>query len=265
MDAGSRQNFNERFRAEVRRIVLETGNGCRTAAEHFGFDYFHLGFRAMLAPGVPVQVFVDGGPRTPHPAYGSRQWLFENPVLTRALNSAVPFDWRENLSSTETGKSLIERWGRLGMAHGVAVPLHTRSAYGLMLFSGDAALPRPGHLRTELFRELHWCLAQLFESALQAINRAWSGSERRRLLTTRQRKALVLAADGRPLSAVASALGVHASTARYLLMRGSQKLGAQTREQALVRFAAGGALDHHLFPSSIDESDFLVMHGRAVR
>lgn len=245
-------------------VLKQSAVECRAIAKRFGFQFFHLGLRVSLKPGIPIQVFLDGGPSELSAFYETSASFSENPILAKAARTLTPFDWREAIADgDEAGRSLLHYCSELGMEHGMAVPLRGyAAAHGVLMLSGNLPLPAGDRLRNELFREAHWTAAHLLERFLLGIRDAWETGSRR-ALTRRQRDALAMAADGKALSAVAKKLGVHSSTARYLVTRAAEKLGAETREEALVRFAAAGKLNHQLFPQSIKDSNFFFVAAKS--
>jgi len=238
--------------------IHHVGIECRSIAERLGFRHFHFGMRATLRPGAPVQVFVDGAPE-------GLVEIFE--LLTLSSEDAppapghalTPFDWRKAMASAgKAGELLLQRGHQAGMSHGVAVPVHGPSgAHGLLVLGDDSPLPQSEHVRGVLYRDAHWAALQMFERLLEAMQATWSASPRR-VLTARQRRALTLLADGHALVGIARRMRVHSSTARYLVVRAMEKLNVQTREEALVRFAAAGELHHRLYPSSIRDTPLRV-------
>jgi len=198
-----------------------------------------------------------GGPVGLGALYDTGGLFSKNSFLKKIAHALTPFDWREVVAAED--ESLLQRCRDGGVKEGVIVPLHGyATAHGMLMLSGDSPLPTSEHLRNELFREVHWSVIRLFERTLAGIRSAWEISPRRSL-TRRQSKALAMAADGKALSTVARNLEIHPSTARYLVMRAAEKLGAETREGAIVRFAAAGELNHQLFPRLIKDSDFFVV------
>jgi LuxR family quorum-sensing system transcriptional regulator SolR len=258
-----RRGTGGQARERMHHVLRQSVSECRAITDRFGFRFFHLGFRVTLKPGIPVQVFADGGPAGLSAIYGSGGLFSKNSFLKKISQALTPFDWREAVAAEDgAAHSLLQRCRAVGIKEGVVVPLHGyATAHGMLMLSGDSPLPAGEHPRSELFREVHWSAIRLFERTLGGIRSAWEISSRRSL-TKRQSRALAMAADGKGLSAVARGLEIHPSTARYLVMRAAEKLGAETREGALVRFAAAGELNHQLFPRSIKDSDFFVVDRR---
>lgn len=236
--------------------IHRAGTECRSIADRLGFRHFHFGLRATLRPGAPVQVFIDDAPEGLVELYELLALSAEDapPAPGHAL---TPFDWRKAMTSAgKPGELLLKRSHEAGMSHGVAVPIHgPGGAHGLLVLGDESPLPQSEHVRGVLYRDAHWAAVQMFERLLGAMQASWSASPRR-ALTVRQRRALTLLAGGHALVGIARKMRVHSSTARYLVVRAMEKLNVQTREEALVRFAAAGELHHRLYPSSIRDTPF---------
>lgn len=234
------------------RVLRLTGVECRDIADRFEFPFFHLVFRTVAPPGFPLQAFVDGGPEGFRESYDQRVGRGRDPVLRRALRSAMPFQLSDALDPrSREAQNLREHCAALGIEDGVAIPLHgPRASHGMLTLMGGQSLPRSAHMREELFRQAHWLAIFMFERTIDELASA-SVRLSRRQLTARQRRALTLASEGKVLAEIARALSVHPSTARYLIDRGMQKLGVDSRTEACVRLAALGDFGAGVFPSDI--------------
>lgn len=259
MDARDRSPNRRGQRAAkdgLHAAIHHAGQECRTIADRLGFRYFHFGVHAILRPGAPIQVFVDGAP-------DGLVEIFEllavhgEDAPPPPGNALTPFDWRKAMTGAgKAGELLLQRGNQAGMCHGVAVPIHgPGGAHGLLVLGDESPLPQSEHVKSVLYRDAHWAAVQMFERLLASIQDAWIASPRR-ALTVRQRRALTLLAGGHALVGIARKMRVHSSTARYLVVRAMEKLGVQTREEALVRFAAAGELHHRLYPRSIRDTPF---------
>ena len=228
--------------------IHRAGTECRSIADRLGFRHFHFGLRTTLRPGAPVQVFIDDAPEGLVEIFELLALSAEDapPAPGHAL---TPFDWRKAMTSAgKAGELLLQRGNQAGMSHGVAVPIHgPGGAHGLLVLGDESPLPQSEHVRGVLYRDAHWAAVQMLERLLGSMQASWSASPRR---------ALTLLAGGHALVGIARKMRVHSSTARYLVVRAMEKLNVQTREEALVRFAAAGELHHRLYPSSIRDTPF---------
>jgi LuxR family transcriptional regulator, quorum-sensing system regulator SolR len=250
----------DRLSALLERAGAET----RLIASRLGFPFFHLVFRMVAPPGLPLQFFIDGGPQGFRELYDGSIGYERDPVLRRALSTLLPFGLRDALTEGEApGQAALAQLARLGIHDGIIVPLHgPNAAHGMLTLLGPDALAAPGPPREELFRQAQWASLNLFSDAAAGIAQAHA-SNLRSQLTARQRKALSLAASGKVLTEIATHLRVHPSTARYLVARAAEKLGVETRAEAIVRMAATGDFFHSLFPGTIDGSSIYFPAPRA--
>src|SRR5882672_3578964 len=104
MDArtrSSRRGTGGQARDRMHHVLGQSVAECRALASRFGFRFFHLGFRVTLKPGIPVQVFADGGPAGLSAIY-ERDGLFsKNSFLKKIAHALTPFDWREAVSAED--------------------------------------------------------------------------------------------------------------------------------------------------------------------
>lgn len=239
----------------MRKLMDEASGECRQIADRFGFPFFHLAFRTVAPPGLPLQIFVDGGPEGFRDLYDAQLGFAKDPVLRKAMTSIGPFPLRDAIDESDReAVAMMGHCARLGISDGVIIPLHgPRSSHGMLSLMGTAPMPQSSTLREEMLRQAQWLSLAMFNRTTSALARNHESNVRSQL-TVRQRKALTLAANGKVLSEIAEALAVHPSTARYLVTRAAEKLGVETRIEAIVRVAALGDFFHGLHPGSLTES-----------
>jgi DNA-binding CsgD family transcriptional regulator len=228
---------------------------CAQQADKFGFPYYQFIVRIVIAPGIPLQVFINGGPRGRR-ASDSRFGPIGDRILAKALVSSMPFEWSDTSSAAaDASPGFGDRRVAPAMHYGFAVPLHGPfGASGVLIFGGGTAMTESRHLKDELFRHAHWAAVEFFGQFALKIREEFDRKPREQL-TERQQLALALAARGQSLAEVGQALKIHISTARYLIASAAAKLGVRTREEAIVRFTLNSKHLRGLYPATVEESD----------
>lgn len=225
---------------------------CERFARNEGFELFVFGLSLPRADRPPVEVLVTNYPAAWLKTYDAHGYIRVDPVVKRLLSSITPFAWDE-LHSTG-GKRAAAFWKRAerhGLLHGYTVPLHglrgQRAAFGL---GGAHALPRHG--RSERFSRAWTFAMALFEDVLLAYEHAPRRPPHGRL-TRLQREALALVAQGQSVRGIAQVLSRHPRTVEYHLQGALQRLGAATREQAIVRALLGGEIEVTPLPNKLQD------------
>lgn len=248
-------NASRKASDRMRKVMDDSAVECRMIADRLDFPFFHLTFRTVVPPGLPLQVFVDGGPDGFRDLYDSELGFANDPVLKKAMTSIVPFVLSDAIDEDDRETvALMRHCHRLGINDGLVVPLHgPRASHGMLSLLGPGPMSASPQQRETLAQQAQWPALKMFNQMTAAVGTAHQGNARKQL-TQRQQEALRLAADGKVLSEIATALKVHPSTARYLVARAADKLGVETRIEAIVRMSALGDFFHGLHPGRLTES-----------
>jgi DNA-binding CsgD family transcriptional regulator len=220
-------------------LLAQTRVECAGIARQLGFSYFYFMLSAMAPPGVPLRLRVD------HTPPGFRTMLDEHldggrsPLLDQVMASLLPFLLNDvSFDRTIESFTLLERSRSFGIADALVLPLHgPRCAHGMLLLLDEALITADAFRKATLHGSAQWASMTLLHRLTTEI--AGLGQKnKRRQLTPRQSEALLLASQGLTLAEIATALLVHTSTARYLIARAIEKLGVDTRAEAILRIAA---------------------------
>jgi DNA-binding CsgD family transcriptional regulator len=254
---GSRSTTSAARKAseKMRRLMDDAGVECRLIATNLGFPHYHFSFRTVVPPGLPLQIFVDGGPAGFRELYDQFISRGKDPVLRRAMGSVLPFALSGAIDDDDReAKMLMGQLAEQNIEDGLVIPLHgPRASHGMLTLLGGRPIPQPSARLDQMCQQAQWQSMAMFDKAITSIARSHEGNVRRQL-TARQRKALALAAGGKVLTEIATELKVHPSTARYLVSRAAEKLGVETRIEAIVRIAALSDFFHGVYPAQMNDS-----------
>jgi DNA-binding CsgD family transcriptional regulator len=244
--------------ARLKPILDPVGQRCGADALKFGFPFYHLAIRLVVSPGIPLQIFLDGGPKELRRASDSGFGPLTDRILAKAAVTTIPFEWNDPAEPYSPFSGGVENRQEGGMRHGVAVPLHGPfGAHGVWSLGGSAPVHASRHMLNDLLRHIQWAAMEVFGQLVLDVSDELQRKPRERL-TDRQHRALALAAKGQSLAEIGKQMGIHISTARYLIATAGEKLGVATREEAIVRFtlmnkAAGG-----FYPQTLRQSQVYV-------
>lgn len=231
------------------RDVPAVGAACRRAATSLGFEHFLYGLRIAISLSRPCQFVLSGYPPRWRSHYDAQGFMAVDPVLVRGATSVLPFGWDEIDRSAPTTRRLFDDAASFGLCHGMTVPLHGMTGeLGLMSFARREPLPT-GAMRARLFQRAQWITANVQERIRQLLQETATAPEPK--LTPRERECLRYAAQGVKAGAIGAAIGIAESTVVYHLNSAERKLGVKTRNQAIARAVALGAIEPESYPSQI--------------
>jgi DNA-binding CsgD family transcriptional regulator len=161
----------------------------------------------------------------------------------------APFAWDEVEAHGSKIAAFWRRAERFGLRHGYTIPLNgprgQRAAFGL---SGTTE-PIPIEGRRERFGRSWSFAVSLLEDMLREYEpREVTGEQR---LTSQQKQALSMIALGLSIRDIAARLELHPRTVEYHLHGALERLGAATREQAIVRALLSGEIESLQYPDEL--------------
>lgn len=236
--------FNER-----REFVEPWVRRCEAFAKSEGFKYFVFGLIVPRLEGRSLQFVLTNYPREWIRIYDHFGYIRLDPVAARLPISIIPFAWDELPVNASKVRTFWKRAARFGLRHGYTVPVHgPRGQHAALCLSGtDEPLPIEG--REERF-ERTWSftirlLHDVFGTYLQ------QDTATVKPLTPKQRAALSMIARGFSIREIGDLLGLHPRTVEYHLAGALKRLGATTREQAIVRALLTGDIEEFNYPGHL--------------
>lgn len=182
--------------------------------------------------------------------YDDHGYIRIDPVAARLLTSISPFAWDELAVEGNKEKTFWRHASRFGLRYGYTVPVH--GPRGQHAAIGVSGIDRPlqSIAKGALF-ERAWSftvklLEDIFGTYLQH-----DGGTSALPLTPKQRDALTLIAQGRSIRDIGENLGLHARTVEYHLSSAMRRLGAASREQAIVRALLSGDIEELSYPGRL--------------
>lgn len=222
---------------------------CEAFATSEGFRYFMFGIVVPRLEGRSIQCILTNYPRDWLRMYDNFQYIQLDPVAARLLTSIGPFAWDELPVTGTKVRTFWNRAARFGLRHGYTVPVHgPRGQHAILGLSGTDN-PLPVEHRKERF-ERTWSFAiQLLVEVFGAYLQQDAASIKP--LTPKQRNALTLIARGCSIREIGKNLRLHPRTVEYHLRGALERLGAATREQAIVRALFTGDIDEVSYPGRL--------------
>jgi DNA-binding CsgD family transcriptional regulator len=240
------------------RALRQIATSCRLAARELGFESFLLLARFPDASESPVQIVISGLPTEWDRLYDHYQWASIDPLITRAMTTAVPFssdevDWQANPRTA----AMLGALRLHGLDQLITIPLRGPTAeVGLMSFFRHEALPGDAQQRNLLVSLSQLYSHRIYASLVDQVKvRLRSGaSNDGRTLSHRERQALSLAARGDSAKVIAWKLEIKPRTATYFLRRATERMGADTLRQAICKATMNGQLQLAEYPYRLQMS-----------
>lgn len=214
-----------------------------------GLLYFVFGLVVPRLEGRALQFILTNYPRDWLRMYDSFKYIRIDPVAARLQISISPFAWDE---LPITGPKITTFWNRaarFGLRHGYTVPVHGPRGQHAVLGIGGSDTPLPLEGRKERFARAWLFAIELLEEVYGPNLQKDSASVKP--LMPKQREALSLIARGCSIREIAELLHLHARTVEYHLRGALERLGATTREQAIVRALVTGDIDEVSYPGRL--------------
>lgn len=240
------------------RGLAEVGAACRRMATTLGFEHFLYGFRAPVTFVRPCQFILSGYPKGWRERYDQQSYLGIDPVLSRALNTVVPFAWDELDRSDPHVARLFQEARDFGLCHGFSVPVHgAHGEGGVLSLARVEPLPAPAE-RVELFQRAQWFTAIIHQRLKHLVFGEARNGVPPKPLTARERECLRMAAQGMSAASIARHLKIAERTVVYHLNQCEDKLGARRRQEAIARAVALGQIEPGVYPLRLNESEALL-------
>jgi len=230
----------------------------KVAADTFGATYYLFGIRTGRSVRPPQQIVISNYTKAWRQYYDDHGASAFDPVINKAFQFEGAFRW-DGLHHDERQLALRRESVRNGMEFGFScADRGTDGSMAILSFCGNRPIaPNPEQWETVSASAV--LLASVTNKAITRIVEARTKSFGK-ALTERERKALLLIATGATAKQAALALAVKPRTIRYYLDRAAEKLGVESRKEAVIKAVADGIVDTRQFPragfgpdSSLDE------------
>jgi len=203
-----------------------------------GFPYFALTarFRKMGARYALAVFsnFDDGFAKL----YRDNNWAVSDPMIERAHSAVRPFRWGEVSYKSRPQRRQRDAAIRFGLTDGMTVPLHGPDGQGIALQLAGRRPPVEAAAWTTTAGHCLLFLAGLYEPVEQLLRPVGDVPT----LTPTQRNVLSAMAAGKKPSDIHKALGLSARSVNLAIAAAIERLGASSREQALIIALAQGQI-----------------------
>lgn len=220
---------------------------CAAYAKRIGFDSFLYAFELPCADGRSSSVVISNYPDAWLAQYSARNYVASDAVVAKGMVDLLPFDWSELIFSSEASRLVALDAMSYGLVSGFTVPVPpTRSAFGasgLLNFASSKKRALRGTQREAI-------LSQALLFAFHGMKAAARIAEEARAryfqkppaLTPQQLTALQLVAGGSTDEGIARELRISHSATAKLVDSVANRLGASSREGAVIRASLFGLL-----------------------
>lgn len=227
---------------------------CRLLTRVLGFDFYVFGTR-IPQPSKSLQIVVSGLPEEWNTIYDERKFSLIDPLIVGAVTSLDPFtwddiDWQDSIRVAEMRACSY----RFGLNFGMTVPLHgPGAAVGIFnMARRDAPVTREPRARRELMHTAHLYATRAYIKMHELVKRDYVMEKLG--LTDKERSVLSLAAAGFLVKQIAAEMGLTPRTVTGYITSLTDRFGAKTTKELLLRAAMGGMVDVVKFPEKLSES-----------
>jgi DNA-binding CsgD family transcriptional regulator len=225
---------------------------CTRYAADEGFRFFVFGLIVPRSEGRHVQFGLTNYPRAWLKLYDDQDYIRVDPVAARLLTDLSPFSWDDLAPRSAKEQQFWANAERFGLRHGFTVPVHgPRGQHAAIGLSGK---DRPlAHVEKKALFERAWSFSvQLLEEIFGAYLQH-DGGVPSIPLNPKQRDALSMIAQGKSIRDISGSLGIHPRTVEYHLASAMRRLGAASREQAIVRALLSGDIEETCYPGGLGD------------
>jgi LuxR family quorum sensing-dependent transcriptional regulator len=210
--------------------VDDVANAFEYAVARYGVEHFIA--TGLSGKGQPFEDLVIAArwPAEFFMLYVENDYARFDPLIRRSIQSYMPFEWRADSYGSDGNPRVVEimrRAAEFGLKHGYLVPIHGPKGYeGCVSLAAKALdLSVPAKSAVHLM-------------ALYAFDRMRSLrgnlSDRKILLTAREREVLSWVAAGKSAAQISQALKISKRTVDEHSQTAARKLGAANRTQAVA-------------------------------
>lgn len=223
----------------------------RAAATSFGASFYLFGIRTGRNISPPQQRVITNYPEAWQLYYDKQGAFAFDPVLNKALQFVGTFRW-DGLHRDERQMALRRQSIANGMEFGFSCSDRgPQWSFAILSFCGDRRIAP----EAEQWEATAAGTALLAATANKAVSRIIEAKNARggihgEALTETELKSLELMAAAMTAEQAAVVLKVRPRTVRYYLDRAAEKLGVETRREAVMMALAQGIIDTRHFPNA---------------
>jgi DNA-binding CsgD family transcriptional regulator len=207
-------------------------------AEESGFPFFHLSLCMAPTPQhAPVPSYITTYPQPWLQHYCRNGYVRLDPTLALLRTAIAPFAWHEIERRNLETQAFFEAAARHGLVDGFTLALRAGNDESVALTLAGAEVPREVDQRWPLYTAAYAFLSAAVAPLRQLTARVCQ-QDPAELLTEKQRQIMILLMQGHGVKAIARRLNIHSRTVDDGLRRACARLGARSREQAIVRALA---------------------------
>ena len=239
------------FEVEKAQSITAVRKNLVAAADVFGASYFLFGMRTSRRISPPGQIIISNYPQPWRQYYDGQGAFAFDPVVHKAFQSEGTFRW-DGLHQDERQLALRRESIRNGMEFGFSCS--DRGPEGsLVILSFCGA--RPIAPEPELWQRTAGSASLLASTAIKSVCRIVEARDGQskvfgQSLNEAERRALEMMAGAMTTTEIAAAMNVQPCTVRYYLDRAAEKLGVDTRKEAVLKALAEGIVDPRHFPDT---------------
>ena len=212
----------------------------------FGASFVLFGIRTGRSIAPPRQIVITTYPKAWQDYYDANNAHAFDPIINKAFQVEGAFRW-DGLHHDERQLALRRESIRNGMEFGFScADRGPDGSAAILSFCGDRPIA-PDPADWEQVAAAAVLLASVTNKAVTRIVEA-STKAYGKALSTMELATMQLIAGGKTAKQAAEGLGVKPRTIRYYLDRAAEKLGVDSRKEALLKAVAEGIVDPRQFP-----------------
>lgn len=239
------------FSLEKAQSVAEIRRDLEIAADVLGADFYLFGIRTGRNITPPQQKVISNYPEAWQRYYDASGAFAFDPVLAKAMQVTGAFRW-DGLHHDEQQLALRQKAVKSGMVYGFTCSDRgLEGSFGLLSFSGRHPFgPEPE--QWELITLAAALLAMTTHKVVSNViaQKSEVAEDLAATLTESERKCLEMMASAMTAEEAAEELHVKPRTVRYYLDRVAEKLGVETRREAVMKALTSGIIDPRRFPDA---------------
>lgn len=218
----------------------------KVAVPAFGTSFVLFGMRTGRSVAPPRQIVITTYPKAWQDYYDTNDAYRFDPIINKAFQTEGAFRW-DGLHHDERQLALRRESVRNGMNYGFScADRGPDGSMAILSFCGNYPIA-PDSADWEQVAAAAVLLASVTNKALTRIVEAGAKSYGK-ALSKMELEALQLIASGKTARQAAERLGVKPRTIRYYLDRVAEKLGIESRKEAVLKAVAEGIVDPREFP-----------------
>lgn len=216
-----------------------TLEGARSRCADFAagqrFPYFRLALSVAATPQHPLRnVEITTFPAAWLDHYVRQGYVRFDPTLAPLRTTLAPFAWHELARHGAEMEAFFAEAAAHGLVDGFTVPLRGGNGEAAVLTLAGRRVPIGVDARRRLYEATYTFLCAAFDP-LRALVARESRDGAAEPLTDKQRQIMILLMQGLGVKSIARRLNIHSRTVDDGLRRACARLGARSREQAIVR------------------------------